>query len=151
MSTMVYATRVMVATMLAIMFIGSYPAGQGTAAVIAGEQNPAERLSRNTVTTETGFGDHEFHSMQMKGLSGDGEAALQVAQMFRQGSNGVPQDDRRMLQWLIHASSLSNGLASYQLYQYFLEQRLDREAVFFEKRAIDQGYKPPPRLDPRRG
>jgi hypothetical protein len=71
--------------------------------------------------------------------------------MFRAGSNGVPKDEKRMLQWLLHASQLSNGAASYQLYQYFLDQRLDRDAVYFENRAIDQGFTPPPRLDPRRG
>jgi hypothetical protein len=45
----------------------------------------------------------------------------------------------------------SNAAASYQLYQYFLQVRLDREAVYFENRAIGQGYTPPPRLDPKRG
>jgi TPR repeat protein len=112
---------------------------------------PEERLRRNQVSAAGDIGDSEFRKEQGKGLGGDREAALRVAQMFRSGSNGVPKDERRMLQWLLHASSLNNGAASYQLYQYFLDQRLDREAVFFENRAIEQGYTPPPRLDPRRG
>jgi TPR repeat protein len=113
--------------------------------------SPEERLKRNHVTAATGIGDGSFRQEQQKGLGGDREAALRVAQMFKTGANGVPKDERRMLQWLLHASSLNNGAASYQLYQYFLEQKLDREAVFFENRAIEQGFIPPPRLDPKRG
>jgi TPR repeat protein len=71
--------------------------------------------------------------------------------MYKSGSNGVPRDERQMVQWLLHASSLKSGAASYQLYQYYLELKLDRDAVFFENRAIEQGFTPPPRLDPRRG
>lgn len=141
-----------VAVMLAVTLGASYAAGgMAASAIIPAEPKPSERLSRNMVTVEMDFGDGDFLARQTKALSGDAEAALHVAQMFRYGSNGVPQDDRRMLQWLLHASSLRNGAASYQLYQYFLERRLDRDAVFFERRALDQGYKPPPRLNPRRG
>ena len=112
---------------------------------------PEELLKRNQVSAAAGIGDGEFRKEQEKGLGGDRESALRVAQMFKAGSNGVPKDERRMLQWLLHASTLNNGAASYQLYQYYLDQRLDREAVFFENRAIEQGFTPPPRVDPRRG
>ena len=47
--------------------------------------------------------------------------------------------------------NLANAQASYQLYLYFVQHGLDREAVRYERRAIDQGFTPPPRLDPRRG
>jgi TPR repeat protein len=140
------------AVMLAVTLGASYVAsGTPASSIIPAEPKPSERLSRNMVTVEKGFGDSDFLAGQTKALSGDAEAALHVAQMFRYGSNGVPQDDRRMLQWLVHASSLRNGAASYQLYKYFLERRLDRDAVFFERRALEQGYRPPPRLNPRRG
>ena len=112
---------------------------------------PEELLKRNQVSAAAGIGDGDFRREQEKGLGGDREAALRVAQMFKAGSNGVPKDERRMLQWLLHASTLNSGAASYQLYQYYLDQRLDREAVFFENRAIEQGFTPPPRVDPRRG
>lgn len=113
--------------------------------------SPEERLKRNQVTAATDIGDGNFRQDQQKGIDGDREAALRVAQMFRTGTNGVPKDERRMLQWLLHASSLNSGPASYQLYLYFLDQKLDREAVFFENRAIEQGFTPPPRVDPKRG
>ncbi|HEX2830696.1 MAG TPA: hypothetical protein VHP37_30445 [Burkholderiales bacterium] len=112
---------------------------------------PEEMLKRNQVSAARDIGDGDFRREQDKGLGGDRDAALKVAQMFKAGSNGVPKDERRMVQWLLHASQLNNGAASYQLYQYFLDQRLDREAVFFENRAIEQGFTPPPRVDPRRG
>ena len=113
--------------------------------------SPEDRLTRNQVSAVSGVGDAEFRKTQASALAGDGEAALRVAQMFGEGSNGVPRDADRRLQWLLHASTLNNGAASYRLYQHFLDQKLDRDAVFFENRARDQGYVPPPRLDPRRG
>src|SRR5687768_13802778 len=79
---------------------------------------PEERLKRNQVSAEAAIGDGEFRAQQQKGLSGDREAAYRVAQMFKAGSNGVPRDEKRMVQWLLHASSLNHGAASYQLYQY---------------------------------
>jgi TPR repeat protein len=128
------------------------PAAAESTASTGDQLTPEERLKRNQVSADTGVGDGEFRKEQDKALnSRDGDAALRVAQMFKSGSNGVPRDDKRMLQWLLHASSLNNGAASYQLYLHYLDLRLDRDAVFFENRAIEQGYTPPPRLDPRRG
>ena len=142
--------------LLAATFIGFGHAMAATATpaadAAAPEQiTPEERLKRNQVSAARDVGDDEFRKEQDKALSGDREAALKVAQMFKTGSNSVPKDERRMLQWLLQASSLNNGAASYQLFQYYLDQKLDRDAVFFENRAIDQGFTPPPRLDPRRG
>jgi TPR repeat protein len=118
---------------------------------VSDQLTPEERLKRNQVSADTGIGDGEFRKEQEKALAGDRDAALRVAQMFKSGSNGVPRDDKRMTQWLLHASSLNNGAASYQLYLHYLDLRLDRDAVFFENRAVEQGFTPPPRLDPRRG
>lgn len=100
---------------------------------------------------DLGIGDRDFRADQVDGLNGDKDAALRVARMFQKGTNGVPRDERRMVQWLRRASDLKNGSASYELYQYYLGRGLDRAAVRFEKRALEQGYVPPPRLDPRRG
>jgi TPR repeat protein len=122
-----------------------------TGAADADAPSPDERLKRNQVSAASGIGDANFRQEQAKGLEGDRDAAYRVAQMYKSGSNGVPRDERQMVQWLLHASSLKSGAASYQLYQYYLELKLDRDAVFFENRAIEQGFTPPPRLDPRRG
>ena len=111
---------------------------------------PEDRLARNKVRALSGKGDAEFVKAQARGLAGDSDAALRVAQMFADGSNGVAKDEQRRMQWLLHASSLNNGAASYRLYQHYLEQKLDRDAVFFENRAREQGFVAPPRVDPRR-
>ncbi|MGZ8267551.1 MAG: caspase family protein, partial [Burkholderiales bacterium] len=101
---------------------------------------------KNPVQIETAIGNAEFRSDQAKALDGDKDAAYRVAQMFERGSNGAPRDERKMVQWLRHASELKNGIASYQLYQYYLSRKLDRQAVQYENRAREQGYEPPPRL-----
>ena len=100
---------------------------------------------------DLGIGDRDFRVDQAGALNGDKDAALRVARMFETGSNAVPRDERRMLQWLHRASDLKNGNASYELYRYYLGRGLDRTAVRYEKRALEQGFVPPPRLDPRRG
>jgi TPR repeat protein len=150
-------TRKTISYLFAAFTLGFASIGTAVAAAAASPPgdtatgtSPEELLKRNQVSAATGMGDGEFRKEQDKGLGGDREAALRVAQMFKTGSNGVPKDERRMLQWLLHASLLNNGPASYQLYQYYLEQKLDREAVYFENRAIEQGFTPPPRVDPRR-
>jgi hypothetical protein len=101
---------------------------------------------KNPVQIETAIGDAQFRVDQAKALDGDKDAAFRVAQMFERGTNGVPRDEKRRVQWLRHASELKNGIASYQLYLYFVERGIDREAVRYENRAREQGYEPPPRL-----
>jgi len=123
--------------------VSGAPAGESTV-------GPEERLKQNQVEVDRGLGDGAFRADQAKGVSGDPNAALRVAEIYRRGSNGVSPNERRMLQWLLHASALNNAAASYQLYHYFLLLRLDREAVYFENRAVDQGFTLPPRLDPKR-
>ena len=107
--------------------------------------------SPEPMQAEPGIGDGAFRTDQAKALEGDKDAALRVAYMFREGSNGVPRDERRMVRWLRHASELNNASASYQLYLHYLARGLDRDAVRYENRALRQGYVPPPRLDHRRG
>jgi TPR repeat protein len=52
---------------------------------------------------------------QAADMQGDAYAALQVADMYERGTNNVPKNERRMLQWLLHASMLNSGVASYRL------------------------------------
>ena len=100
---------------------------------------------------EADMGDGAFRTEQARALEGDKDAALRVAYMFKEGSNGLPRDERRMVRWLRHASELNNASASYQLYLHYLARGLDRDAVRYENRALRQGFVPPPRLDHRRG
>ena len=135
-------------------FIQKFPAGRllPTAEVQLQRATVTEVATRrNRVQIEEAIGDAEFRGDQAKALDGDKDAAFRVGQMFERGTNGVPRDERRMVQWLRHASELKNGIASYQLYLYYRDRQIDREAVRFENLARDQGYTPPPRLDTRRG
>ena len=106
---------------------------------------------RNRVQIDQKIGDAEFRSDQAKALDGDKDAAFRVSGMFESGSNGVPADERRMVQWLRHASELKNGIASYRLYLYYNSRGMDREAVRFENLAREQGFTPPTRLSNVRG
>lgn len=109
------------------------------------------QLSREDVRFETRFGDAAFRSEQSRALDGDANAAMRVAKMYAEGSNGVPRDEHAMVLWLKHASLLDHGGASYQLYLYYLARGLDRDALRYERRAVRQGYTLPVRLDQRRG
>lgn len=110
------------------------------------------RVQIRQPTVEPTIGDTVFRTDQARALDdGDKDAAYRVAQMFKQGSHGLPRDGHRMVEWLRYASDLRNGAASYQLYLYYLAVGLDRDAVHYENRALEQGFTPPPRLDPRRG
>lgn len=109
-----------------------------------------DRLSGPLRIDVDNIGDSAFRVEQEKAAAGDGHAALRVAEIYRRGGSGVSPDERKMVQWLLHASALNNAAASYQLYQYYLQLGLDREAVYFENRAINQGYTLPVRLDARR-
>jgi hypothetical protein len=111
----------------------------------------ARLLERDDVTPEHRAGDDEFRREQAKALRGDRDAAMRVAGMYGDGSNGLARDERRMVQWLKHASVLDHGGASYQLYLYYLARGLDRDALRYERRAVRQGYTIPARLDNRRG
>jgi hypothetical protein len=106
---------------------------------------------RNRVQIDTKIGDNEFKTDQAKALDGDKDAAFRVAQMFELGTNGVPADERRMVQWLRHASELKNGIASYKLYNYYNTRGMDRDAVRYENIAREQGFTPPARLSNIRG
>ncbi len=107
--------------------------------------------SPQPIEGDPGIGDVAFRTEQSRALQGDKDSAFRVAQMFRDGSNGVQRDEGKMVRWLRHASELDNGVASYQLYLHYLNRGLDRDAVRYENRALRQGFIPPPRLDPRRG
>ena len=109
------------------------------------------RFEREDIKAETRLGDAEFRREQARGLGGDSNAAMRVARMYAEGSNGVPRDERAMVLWLKHASTLDHAGASYQLYLYYLARGLDRDAVRYERRALRQGYTLPVRLDNRRG
>ena len=101
---------------------------------------------RNSVQIEEGVGDALFLDDQKKGLDGDKDAAYRTALAFRDGTNGAPRNERKMVQWLRHASELKSGIASYALYVHYRDRNIDREAVRYENLAVAQGYTLPVRV-----
>ena len=100
----------------------------------------------NRIQIDADIGDQQFRGDQIKALDGDKDAAYRVALAFREGTQGVPRDERKMIQWLRHASELRNGIASYTLSVYYRNRRIDREAVRYENAAVAQGYTLPERI-----
>ena len=100
----------------------------------------------NSVQIDAGIGDAQFQEDQKKGLDGDKDAAYRVALNFRDGTHAAPRDERKMIQWMRHASELKNGIASYTLYVYYRDKQMDREAVRYENLAVAQGYTLPARV-----
>jgi hypothetical protein len=106
---------------------------------------------RTRVQIERGVGDADFQSDHAKALDGDKDAAFRIAKMFRDGTNGVPRDIDKMVQWLRHASELKNGIASYELYLHYRDRQIMREEVRYLQRAREQGYTPPQTVSNVRG
>jgi TPR repeat protein len=129
----------------------SFEARAGTASDGIFKGEPAAQAQAKYAHDPAGNGDEEFRREQAKALSGDRDAMFRVAQMFRQGSNGVTRDEGRMVAWLRQASERDHKVASYQLYLHYVDRGLDRHAIHYEKLALRQGYVLPVRLDPRRG
>lgn len=85
----------------------------------------------------------------IKALRGDKEAAYRVATMYREGSNGLLKNERRTEQWLKFSAELGSAVASWKLAEIYLSTGQQADAAKYERRAIELGYEPPPRLSNR--
>ena len=99
---------------------------------------------------EDPVGDSGYHDNLIKAVRGDKEAAYGIALAHWTGTSGVVPSTRRTEQWLRFAAELGNGRASWELAQMYNRVGLVADAARFEKKALDLGYQPPPRL-PTRG
>lgn len=99
---------------------------------------------------EDSVGNSEYRLNLDKAVRGDKDAAYLVAIAYRIGKSGVAKNLRRMEQWLHISAGLGNGLASWELAEYYNYGGRVADAARFEKRALDLGYKPAFRL-PTRG
>jgi TPR repeat protein len=149
--------RTLLATLVLTMFAGcaGLPAARDTTDTTPSSSNQTTSFAAQTATAlERIFQSQpapELQATHAQALAGDREAMFRMAQMFRDGSGGMPRDEAKMVSWLRQASQLDHKVASYQLYQHYLDRGLDRHAVHYEKLALRQGYVLPSRLDPRRG
>ncbi|MBK9609540.1 MAG: caspase family protein [Betaproteobacteria bacterium] len=94
-------------------------------------------------------GDRDFRDDLIKALRGDKDAAHRLALAYRDGKSGVAIQSRRTEQWLRFAAELGNGIASWELSEIYNQSGQVGDAARFEKKALDLGYRPPPRLATR--
>jgi TPR repeat protein len=99
---------------------------------------------------EDPIGDSGYRDNLIRAVRGDKDAAYRIALANWTGTSGVVPSMRRTEQWLRFAAELGNGLASWELAQMYNRVGLVADAARFEKKALDLGYRPPPRL-PTRG
>lgn len=99
---------------------------------------------------EDPIGDSGYRDNLVRAVRGDKDAAYRIALANWTGTSGVVPSLRRTEQWLRFAAELGNGLASWELAQMYNRVGLVADAARFEKKALDLGYRPPPRL-PTRG
>lgn len=119
---------------------------------IAGAQQALEsqrsaRLSGDLF--EESAGDKGYRDDLIKALRGDKDSAHRIAIAYRDGTSGVAASPRRAEQWLRFAAELGNGIASWELSEIYNQSGLVGDAARFEKKALDLGYRPPPRLATR--
>ncbi len=99
---------------------------------------------------EDAVGDSDYRDNLIKAVRGDKDAAYRIALAYKTGRSGIAASPRRMEQWLRFAAELGNGRASWELAETYNLEGLVADAARFEKKALDLGYQPPPRL-PTRG
>ena len=98
---------------------------------------------------EESAGDKDYRDDLTKALRGDKDAAHRIAIAYRIGGSGVAPNLRRTEQWLRFAAELGNGIASWELSELYNQSGQVGDAARFEKKALELGYRPPPRLASR--
>ncbi len=125
---------------------------QSAQVIIAGAKRALAGQQEAGLTTdalEDKGGDASYRDDLKKALRGDKDSAHRVALMYRDGGNGLQQTARRMEQWLRFAAELGNGIASWQVAEIYSRQGQQGDAARYERRAVELGYMPPPRLSNR--
>lgn len=98
---------------------------------------------------EESAGDKGYRDDLVKALRGDKDSARRIALAYQSGTSGVAANPRRTEQWLRFAAELGNGIASWELSEIYNNSGQIGDAVRFEKKALDLGYRPPVRLATR--
>lgn len=104
----------------------------------------AAQLSLDAI--DDASGDGAYRIQLTYATRGDGDAAHEIAEMYRQGANGLSRDARRHEQWLHVAAELGRGDAGWRLAEIYNRKGLVAEAARLEAMARAAGYRAPARL-----
>jgi TPR repeat protein len=121
-------------------------------AIIAGARQAlkAQRVAGLTSDAlEEKGGDASYRDDLKKALRGDKDSAYRIALMYLDGTHGLHKAARRVEQWLRFAAELGNGTASWRVSQIYSRRGQIADAARYERRAVELGYRPPPRLSNR--
>lgn len=94
-------------------------------------------------------GNASYRDDLKRALRGDKDSAYRIALMYRDGTNGLRKAARRVEQWLRYAAELGSGTASWQVSQIYSRRGQQGDAARYERRAVELGYRIPPRLSNR--
>lgn len=136
-------------------FLRNFPDGEYTqtaqatldGARLAADSQRAAGLTSDAI--DLSLGDADYRDDLVKAMRGDKDAAHRIALMYREGSGGLQANVRRVEIWLKFSAELGNGIASWQLAEYYGSVEMVGEAARYEHRAVELGYRPPPRLSNR--
>lgn len=98
---------------------------------------------------EENSGDAQYQRELAAATRGNHGAAFKVAQMYRDGANGMRPNTLRFSQWLRFAAELGNGVASWEVATLFNYAGRIGDAAHYEAKAIEFGYMPTKRLPSR--
>ena len=138
-------------------FLKAYPVSRFLQPVKARLQGARETLKAKATVRDMSFdalddkaGNATYREDLAKALRGDKDAALRIADAYRDGRFGLRQSDNRYELWLRFSAALGSGIAAWQLYELALEGKLTgagSASTTWRTRAAELGYQPPKELN----
>ena len=98
---------------------------------------------------EAGANDPLQASWIAEAARGNAAAAFELAQVLGRGGVGETSGARQQERWLRFAAKLGHARANWELAELYNVHGRIAEAAHFEKRAVELGYRLPPRLSTR--
>lgn len=138
-------------------FLREFPAGDNTetaqatfdGAKLAVDSLRPASLTADAIDDVAKNTDVEVLDDLLKAVRGDKDAAHRLANLYEAGARGFAASERRTEIWLKFSAELGNGIASWQLAEYYGNTGAVGDAARYERRALELGYRPPPRLSNR--
>lgn len=143
-------------------FKKSYPTAvymQTVEVILLGAKNAlkAQRIAdmtNDSLEDPAGAENMGYRDDLVDALRGDKDSAFRIAMMYQGGDklmgfgqkSILPENPRKVEQWLKFSAELGNGIASWYLANIYIETGQQADSAKYERRAIELGFTPPPRL-----